>query len=79
MNQAWREEVGFYSSVRCFVRELSSCGLIHRASKVRNKGPKDIMAVEELSGEVKFSTHLPYPNNLSRSERTHYAAVCGVV
>lgn len=24
------------------------------------------MAVEELNGEVKFSTHLPYPNNLSR-------------
>uniref|UniRef100_A0AAX7V1Q8 Inhibitor of nuclear factor kappa-B kinase subunit alpha n=1 Tax=Astatotilapia calliptera TaxID=8154 RepID=A0AAX7V1Q8_ASTCA len=37
------------------------------ASKVRNKGPKDIMAVEELNGEVKFSTHLPYPNNLSRT------------
>uniref|UniRef100_A0A4W5JX47 Inhibitor of nuclear factor kappa-B kinase subunit alpha n=1 Tax=Hucho hucho TaxID=62062 RepID=A0A4W5JX47_9TELE len=36
------------------------------ASKVRNKGPKDIMAVEELNGEVRFSTHLPYPNNLSR-------------
>uniref|UniRef100_A0A6Q2ZR32 Inhibitor of nuclear factor kappa-B kinase subunit alpha n=1 Tax=Esox lucius TaxID=8010 RepID=A0A6Q2ZR32_ESOLU len=35
------------------------------ASKVRNKGPKDIMAVEELNGEVRFSTHLPYPNNLS--------------
>uniref|UniRef100_A0A674N4E1 Inhibitor of nuclear factor kappa-B kinase subunit alpha n=1 Tax=Takifugu rubripes TaxID=31033 RepID=A0A674N4E1_TAKRU len=37
------------------------------ASKVRNKGPKDIMAVEELNGEVKFSTQLPYPNNLSRT------------
>uniref|UniRef100_A0A667ZZH9 Inhibitor of nuclear factor kappa-B kinase subunit alpha n=1 Tax=Myripristis murdjan TaxID=586833 RepID=A0A667ZZH9_9TELE len=37
------------------------------ASKVRNKGPKDIMAVEELNGEVRFSTHLPYPNNLSRT------------
>uniref|UniRef100_A0A8C5HTM0 Inhibitor of nuclear factor kappa-B kinase subunit alpha n=1 Tax=Gouania willdenowi TaxID=441366 RepID=A0A8C5HTM0_GOUWI len=37
------------------------------ASKVRHKGPKDIMAVEELNGEVRFSTHLPYPNNLSRS------------
>lgn len=24
------------------------------------------MAVEELNGEVKFSTQLPYPNNLSR-------------
>lgn len=39
---------------------------VHRASKVRNKGPKDIMAVEEPNGEVRFSTHLPYPNNLSR-------------
>uniref|UniRef100_A0A8C5HQ09 Inhibitor of nuclear factor kappa-B kinase subunit alpha n=1 Tax=Gouania willdenowi TaxID=441366 RepID=A0A8C5HQ09_GOUWI len=37
------------------------------ASKVRHKGPKDIMAVEELNGEVRFSTHLPYPNNLSRT------------
>uniref|UniRef100_A0A672J8C5 Inhibitor of nuclear factor kappa-B kinase subunit alpha n=1 Tax=Salarias fasciatus TaxID=181472 RepID=A0A672J8C5_SALFA len=37
------------------------------ASKVRNKGPKDIMAVEELNGDVRFSTHLPYPNNLSRT------------
>uniref|UniRef100_A0A671YDY0 Inhibitor of nuclear factor kappa-B kinase subunit alpha n=1 Tax=Sparus aurata TaxID=8175 RepID=A0A671YDY0_SPAAU len=37
------------------------------ASKVRNKGPKDIMAVEDVNGEVKFSTHLPYPNNLSRT------------
>uniref|UniRef100_A0A8B9HVE0 Inhibitor of nuclear factor kappa-B kinase subunit alpha n=1 Tax=Astyanax mexicanus TaxID=7994 RepID=A0A8B9HVE0_ASTMX len=33
--------------------------------KVRNKGPKDIMAVEDMNGEVRFSTHLPYPNNLS--------------
>uniref|UniRef100_A0A7N9AUZ5 Inhibitor of nuclear factor kappa-B kinase subunit alpha n=1 Tax=Mastacembelus armatus TaxID=205130 RepID=A0A7N9AUZ5_9TELE len=40
------------------------------ASKVRNKGPKDIMAVEELNGEVRFSTHLPYPNNLSRLEKS---------
>lgn len=36
-------------------------------SKVRNKGPKDIMAVEDMNGDVRFSTHLPYPNNLSRS------------
>ncbi|CAN9499860.1 unnamed protein product [Ophioblennius macclurei] len=35
-------------------------------SKVRNKGPKDIMAVEDMNGEVRFSAHLPYPNNLSR-------------
>uniref|UniRef100_A0AAY4APW5 Inhibitor of nuclear factor kappa-B kinase subunit alpha n=1 Tax=Denticeps clupeoides TaxID=299321 RepID=A0AAY4APW5_9TELE len=35
------------------------------ASKVKNKGPKDIMAVEEISGEISFSTHLPCPNNLS--------------
>ncbi|XP_037321255.2 inhibitor of nuclear factor kappa-B kinase subunit alpha-like isoform X2 [Pungitius pungitius] len=35
-------------------------------SKIKNKGPKDIMAVEDMNGEVRFSTHLPYPNNLSR-------------
>ncbi|XP_030626745.1 inhibitor of nuclear factor kappa-B kinase subunit alpha [Chanos chanos] len=35
--------------------------------KVRNKGPKDIMAVEDMNGEVRFSAHLPYPNNLSRT------------
>ncbi|XP_006630390.1 inhibitor of nuclear factor kappa-B kinase subunit alpha isoform X1 [Lepisosteus oculatus] len=40
---------------------------IQWTTKVRNKGPKDIMAVEEMNGEVKFSTHLPYPNNLSRT------------
>uniref|UniRef100_A0AAQ5YY97 Inhibitor of nuclear factor kappa-B kinase subunit alpha n=1 Tax=Amphiprion ocellaris TaxID=80972 RepID=A0AAQ5YY97_AMPOC len=34
-------------------------------SKVKNKGPKDIMAVEDMNGEVRFSSHLPYPNNLS--------------
>uniref|UniRef100_A0A6Q2Z154 Inhibitor of nuclear factor kappa-B kinase subunit alpha n=1 Tax=Esox lucius TaxID=8010 RepID=A0A6Q2Z154_ESOLU len=34
--------------------------------KVRNKGPKDIMALEDMNGEVRFSTRLPYPNNLSR-------------
>lgn len=48
------------------VTGIPLCVLVHRASKVRNKGPKDIMAVEELNGEVKFSTQLPYPNNLSR-------------
>ncbi|XP_075933076.1 inhibitor of nuclear factor kappa-B kinase subunit alpha-like isoform X2 [Anarhichas minor] len=35
-------------------------------SKVKNKGPKDIMAVEDMNGEVRFSTHLAYPNNVSR-------------
>ncbi|XP_062319721.1 inhibitor of nuclear factor kappa-B kinase subunit alpha-like [Osmerus eperlanus] len=35
--------------------------------KVKNKGPDDIMAVEDMNGEVKFSTHLPYPNNLSKA------------
>lgn len=42
---------------------------------MRNKGPKDIMAVEELNGEVKFSTQLPYPNNLSRFD-PHF---CGLL
>ncbi|XP_037541229.1 inhibitor of nuclear factor kappa-B kinase subunit alpha [Nematolebias whitei] len=39
---------------------------VHWTSKVKNKGPKDIMAVEDMNGEVRFSTRLPYPNNLSR-------------
>ncbi|KAJ8014021.1 hypothetical protein DPEC_G00035920 [Dallia pectoralis] len=34
-------------------------------SKVHNKGLKDIMAVEDMNGEVRFSTHLAYPNNIS--------------
>ncbi|XP_014839470.1 PREDICTED: inhibitor of nuclear factor kappa-B kinase subunit alpha-like [Poecilia mexicana] len=37
------------------------------AGIVKNKGPKDIMAVEDSNGEVKFSTHLAQPNNLSRT------------
>uniref|UniRef100_H3D2R4 Inhibitor of nuclear factor kappa-B kinase subunit alpha n=1 Tax=Tetraodon nigroviridis TaxID=99883 RepID=H3D2R4_TETNG len=51
---------------RPFLHNLQTSAVL-RASKVRNKGPKDIMAVEELNGEVKFSTQLPYPNNLSRT------------
>uniref|UniRef100_H3DGJ8 Inhibitor of nuclear factor kappa-B kinase subunit alpha n=1 Tax=Tetraodon nigroviridis TaxID=99883 RepID=H3DGJ8_TETNG len=35
-------------------------------SKVKNKGPKDIMATEDMNGDVRFSAHLHYPNNLSR-------------
>lgn len=35
-------------------------------AKVKNKGSKDIMAVEDMNGEVRFSAHLPYPNSLSR-------------
>lgn len=49
-------------SVPSFCALTSFC----RTSKVKNKGPKDIMAVEDMNGEVRFSTHLPYPNNLSR-------------
>lgn len=47
-----------------FVFNVFSC--FGRTSKVKSKGPKDIMAVEDMNGEVRFSTHLPYPNNLSR-------------
>ncbi|XP_035982361.1 inhibitor of nuclear factor kappa-B kinase subunit alpha [Fundulus heteroclitus] len=35
-------------------------------NKVKNKGPKDIMAVEDMNGEIRFSPHLSYPNNLSK-------------
>ncbi|XP_048843561.1 inhibitor of nuclear factor kappa-B kinase subunit alpha [Brienomyrus brachyistius] len=40
-------------------------------NKVRNKGPKDIMAVEDMNGEIRFSTQLPNPNNLSRTLVEH--------
>ncbi|XP_027863674.1 inhibitor of nuclear factor kappa-B kinase subunit alpha-like [Xiphophorus couchianus] len=35
-------------------------------NKVKNKGLKDIMAVEDMNGEIRFSAHLSYPNNLSK-------------
>ncbi|KAM4729435.1 inhibitor of nuclear factor kappa-B kinase subunit alpha-like isoform 1-T2 [Anableps anableps] len=35
-------------------------------NKVKNKGPKDIMAVEDMNGEIRFSAQLSYPNNLSK-------------
>uniref|UniRef100_A0AAQ5Z3I0 Inhibitor of nuclear factor kappa-B kinase subunit alpha n=1 Tax=Amphiprion ocellaris TaxID=80972 RepID=A0AAQ5Z3I0_AMPOC len=50
-----------------------SCGFrpfldnLQPVHEVKNKGPKDIMATAELNGEVRFSKHLPYPNNLSRT------------
>ncbi|KAG8141229.1 hypothetical protein E2320_006871 [Naja naja] len=34
-------------------------------AKVRQKGELDIVVFEDLSGEVKFSNKLPYPNNLN--------------
>ncbi|XP_028651422.1 inhibitor of nuclear factor kappa-B kinase subunit alpha [Erpetoichthys calabaricus] len=36
-------------------------------NKIRNKGPKDIMACEDMFGEIKFYTHLPDTNNLSKA------------
>ncbi|XP_045142789.1 inhibitor of nuclear factor kappa-B kinase subunit beta [Echinops telfairi] len=35
-------------------------------SKVRQKSEMDIVVSEDLSGTVKFSSSLPYPNNLNR-------------
>ncbi|XP_069070197.1 inhibitor of nuclear factor kappa-B kinase subunit beta isoform X1 [Pleurodeles waltl] len=35
-------------------------------AKVRQKGELDIVVSEDLFGEVKFSSHLPTPNNLQR-------------
>uniref|UniRef100_A0A673VVN2 Inhibitor of nuclear factor kappa-B kinase subunit alpha n=1 Tax=Salmo trutta TaxID=8032 RepID=A0A673VVN2_SALTR len=52
---------------RPFLHNLQPVQWYFNSNKVRSKGPKDIMAVEELNGEVRFSTHLPYPNNLSRT------------
>lgn len=37
-----------------------------RHAKVRQKSELDIVVFEDLSGEVKFSSKLPYPNNLNR-------------
>ncbi|XP_017268329.1 inhibitor of nuclear factor kappa-B kinase subunit alpha-like [Kryptolebias marmoratus] len=34
-------------------------------NKVKNKGPKDIMAKEDMNGEVHFLAQLPYPHNIS--------------
>ncbi|KAL7981334.1 hypothetical protein Chor_002230 [Crotalus horridus] len=36
-----------------------------RHAKVRQKSELDIVVFEDLSGEVKFSSKLPYPNNLN--------------
>ncbi|RXM29944.1 Inhibitor of nuclear factor kappa-B kinase subunit beta [Acipenser ruthenus] len=35
-------------------------------TKLKQKQEDDIVVYEDLSGEVKFSKHLPYPNNLNR-------------
>ncbi|KAI2657816.1 Inhibitor of nuclear factor kappa-B kinase subunit alpha [Labeo rohita] len=51
------------------LQDINGKVLSIQTSKVRNKGPKDIMAVEDMNGEVRFSTHLPYPNNLSSTLR----------
>lgn len=37
-----------------------------RHTKVRQKSELDIVVYEDLSGEVKFSSSLPCPNNLNR-------------
>ncbi|XP_072293450.1 inhibitor of nuclear factor kappa-B kinase subunit alpha-like [Eucyclogobius newberryi] len=49
--------------IRPFLHHMQQ---VQWTSKVKNKGPKDIMAIEDMNGEVRFSAHLPYPNNLSR-------------
>ena len=49
-----------------FALLAADCACFYSIAKVKNKGPDDIMAVEDMNGEVKFSTHLPYPNNLSK-------------
>lgn len=45
---------------------LHSMQPVQWINKVKNKGPKDIMAVEDMNGEIRFSAHLSYPNNLSK-------------
>uniref|UniRef100_A0A3P9MNU1 Inhibitor of nuclear factor kappa-B kinase subunit alpha n=1 Tax=Oryzias latipes TaxID=8090 RepID=A0A3P9MNU1_ORYLA len=62
-NKPYTVTVDYWS----FGTMIFECSCEGQNGKVKNKGPKDIMAVEELNGEVRFSTHLPYPNNLSRT------------
>ncbi|XP_008427979.1 inhibitor of nuclear factor kappa-B kinase subunit alpha-like [Poecilia reticulata] len=45
---------------------LHSMQPVQWINKVKNKGHKDIMAVEDMNGEIRFSAHLSYPNNLSK-------------
>ncbi|MGH0187907.1 UNVERIFIED_CONTAM: hypothetical protein FKN15_026613 [Acipenser sinensis] len=40
--------------------------VLGRHTKLKQKQEDDIVVYEDLSGEVKFSKHLPYPNNLNR-------------
>ena len=46
-----------------FFRQSS---LFLRHNKLRLKQDHDIVVYEDLSGEVRFSKHLPPPNNLNR-------------
>lgn len=39
---------------------------LFRHNKLRLKQDDDIVVYEDLSGEVRFSKHLPQPNNLNR-------------
>ncbi|XP_007546160.2 inhibitor of nuclear factor kappa-B kinase subunit alpha-like [Poecilia formosa] len=45
---------------------LHSMQPVQWINKVKNKSPKDIMAVEDMNGEIRFSAHVSYPNNLSK-------------
>ncbi|MGH0179914.1 UNVERIFIED_CONTAM: hypothetical protein FKN15_002818 [Acipenser sinensis] len=40
--------------------------IMKKHTKLKQKQEDDIVVYEDLSGEVKFSKHLPYPNNLNR-------------
>ncbi|MEJ1276347.1 hypothetical protein NN561_007251 [Cricetulus griseus] len=42
--------------------------------KIKKKDPKCIFACEEMTGEVRFSSHLPQPNNLCRLSLLRYNA-----
>lgn len=44
---------------------ISTC-VLSRHNKLSLKQNNDIVVYEDLSGEVRFSKHLPQPNNLNR-------------
>jgi len=53
---SWREEGPPNASLLSFLRH----------NKLRQKQDHDIVVYEDLGGEVRFSKHLPQPNNLNR-------------
>lgn len=46
------------------IRLSTNVSCFYRHEKIKKKDPKCIFACEEMTGEVRFSSHLPQPNGL---------------